>query len=60
MLVGYLARGIALVQLFHKAEKREFTARKKAGLLTPEELEAEEKRLAHSREWQKEWRENER
>ena len=40
-----------------KAKKREFTARKKAGLLTPEELEAEEKRLAHSREWQKEWRE---
>ena len=40
-----------------KAEKREFTARKKAGLLTPEGLEAEEKRLAHSREWQKEWRE---
>lgn len=40
-----------------KAEKREFTARKKARLLTPEELEAEEKRLAHSREWQKEWRE---
>ena len=40
-----------------KAEKREFTARKKAGLLTSEELEAEEKRLAHSREWQKEWRE---
>ena len=40
-----------------KAEKREFTARKKAGLLTPEELEAEEKRLAHNREWQKEWRE---
>ena len=33
-----------------KAEKREFTARKKAGLLTPEELEAEEKRLAHNRE----------
>ena len=27
------------------------------GLLTPEELEAEEKRLAHNREWQKEWRE---
>ena len=26
-----------------KAEKREFTARKKAGLLTPEEQEAEEK-----------------
>lgn len=40
-----------------KAEKREFTARKKAGLLIPEELEAEEKRLAHSQEWQKEWRE---
>ena len=40
-----------------KAEKREFTARKKAGLLTPEELEAEEKRLAHNRERQKEWRE---
>ncbi len=40
-----------------KAEKREFTARKKAGLLTPEEQEAEEKRLAHNREWQKEWRE---
>ena len=27
------------------------------GLLTPEEQEAEEKRLAHNREWQKEWRE---
>lgn len=27
------------------------------GLLTPEEQEAEEKRLAHRREWQKEWRE---
>lgn len=40
-----------------KAEKREFTARKKAGLFTLEELEAEEKRLAHSREWQKGWRE---
>ena len=40
-----------------KAEKGEFTARKKAGPLTPEELEAEEKRLAHNREWQKEWRE---
>ena len=37
-----------------KAEKRAFTARKKAGLLTPEEQEAEEKRLAHNREWQKE------
>lgn len=43
-----------------KAEKREFTARKKAGLLTPEEQEAEEKRLAHNREWQKEWREKRR
>ena len=40
-----------------KAEKREFTARKKAGFLTPEEQEAEERRLAHNREWQKEWRE---
>ena len=28
-----------------------------AHIVTPEELEAEEKRLAHSREWQKEWRE---
>jgi len=40
-----------------KQDKREFTARKKAGLLTPEELEAEEKRLAHNRKWQKKWRE---
>jgi len=32
-----------------KAKKREFTARKKAGLLTPEEQEAEERRLAHNR-----------
>lgn len=40
-----------------KAEKRAFTARKRAGLLTPEEQEAEEKRLAHNRAWQKEWRE---
>lgn len=30
-----------------KAEKREFTARKKAGLLTPEEQAADEARLAH-------------
>jgi len=37
-------------------EKREFTVRKKAGLLTPEESEAEEKRLAHNRVWHKEWR----
>ena len=28
-----------------------------AHIVIPEELEAEEKRLAHSREWQKEWRE---
>ena len=41
----------------YKQERREFTARKKAGLLTPEEQEAEEKRLAHNRAWQKEWRE---
>ena len=40
-----------------KAEKRAFTARKRAGLLTPEEQEAEEKRLIHNRAWQKEWRE---
>ena len=40
-----------------KADKRAFTARKKAGLLTPEEQEAEERRLAHNRAWQKEWRE---
>lgn len=37
-------------------KRREFTARKRAGLLTPEELEADEKRLAHNRAWQKEWR----
>lgn len=40
-----------------KAEKREFTARKKAGLLTPEEQAADEVRLAHNRALQKEWRE---
>ena len=39
-----------------KAEKRDFTARMRAGLLTPEEQEAHEKRLAHNRAWQKEWR----
>lgn len=39
-----------------KQEKRDFTARKKAGLLTPEEQETEEQRLAHNRAWQKEWR----
>ena len=32
-------------------KKREFTARKRAGLLTPEEIEADEKRLAHNRAW---------
>jgi len=37
-------------------EKREFTARMKAGLLTPEELAAHELRKAKSRAWQKEWR----
>jgi hypothetical protein len=37
-------------------ERREFTARKKAGLLTPEEAEADRLRLEHSRAWQKEWR----
>ena len=40
-----------------KQDRKEFTIRKKSGLLTPEEQEAEEKRLAHRREWQKEWRE---
>ena len=40
-----------------KQQNREFTARKKAGLLTPEEQETEEQRLAHNRAWQKEWRE---
>jgi hypothetical protein len=39
-----------------KAEKREFTARKQAGLLTPEEIEADEQFRASRREWQKEWR----
>ena len=39
-----------------KQEKREFTARKKAGLLTPEELKAENERLEKKREWFKAWR----
>ena len=39
-----------------KQEKRDFTARKKAGLLTPEEIEADEQRRAKNRAWQKEWR----
>lgn len=41
----------------YKRERREFTARKQAGLLTPEEQEAEEQRLVYRRAWQKEWRE---
>lgn len=40
-----------------KQKNREFTVRKKAGLLTPEEQAAEKQRLAHDRAWQKEWRE---
>lgn len=40
-----------------KAEKREFTARKKAGLLTPEEQAADEEHRAKRRAWQKAWRE---
>lgn len=40
-----------------KAEKREFTARKKAGLITPEEQAADEERRAKRRAWQKQWRE---
>jgi hypothetical protein len=39
-----------------KQESREFTERMKAGLLTPEELEAHEQKKAHNRAWQKEWR----
>jgi hypothetical protein len=39
-----------------KADKREFTARKKAGRLTPEEIKADEQDRARRREWQKEWR----
>ena len=40
-----------------KQEKRDFTARKKAGLLTPEEQAEEEKRLAKKREQNRAWRE---
>lgn len=40
-----------------KQEKRDFTARKKAGLLTPEEQAEEEKRLAKNRERNQAWRE---
>jgi len=39
-----------------KQDKRDFTARKKAGLLTPEEIEADELDRARRREWQKQWR----
>lgn len=39
-----------------KQDKRDFTARKKAGLLTPEEQKAEDIRMAKCRESQKEWR----
>ena len=41
----------------YKRQRREFTARKQAGLLTAEEREADEQRRAHNRAWQKEWRE---
>jgi hypothetical protein len=37
-------------------ENREFTARLKAGLLTPEELEEYNRRREHNRAWQKDWR----
>lgn len=40
-----------------KQEKRDFTARKKAGLLTPEEQADEEKRSAKKREQNQAWRE---
>ena len=40
----------------HKQERREFTARKRAGLLTPEEQEAEERRLERNRAYQKQQR----
>ena len=40
-----------------KQKNREFTVRKKAGLLTPEEIAAEEIRLEKRREYQKKWRE---
>jgi DNA invertase Pin-like site-specific DNA recombinase len=43
-----------------KQDKREFTARKKAGLLTPEELQAEEKRLEKNRLIHNAWREKKR
>ena len=43
-----------------KQEKRDFTARKKAGLLTPEEQAGEEKRSAKKREQNQAWREKQR
>lgn len=43
-----------------KQEKRDFTARKKAGLLTPEEQAEEEKRSAKKREQNQAWREKQR
>ncbi len=43
-----------------KQEKRDFTARKKAGLLTPEEQADEEKRSAKKREQNRAWREKQR
>jgi len=39
-----------------KQEAREFTARMKAGLLTPEEQEEYDRKREHNRAWQKEWR----
>ena len=39
-----------------KQERREFTSRKRAGLLTPEEQAAEERRLERNRAYQKEQR----
>ncbi|MDR1736767.1 MAG: DUF4368 domain-containing protein [Oscillospiraceae bacterium] len=39
-----------------KAAAREFTARMKAGLLTPEELEEYNRKRERNRAWQKEWR----
>ena len=39
-------------------EKREFTSRMKAGLITQEEVAAHQAKLEHNRAWQKEWREN--
>ena len=41
-------------------ERRELTARKQAGLLTPEEETAYEAHLTNQRAWQKEWRDKRR